>query len=309
MRLDYLAALCGVLIALQGRANGELSKYLHSSIQAALVSFITGLIAVAAISIFHPEIKEGLRKLRTALKTKELPWWGIIGGMLGGTFISLQSLLVPVVGVAVMSVGYIAGQTAMSLVIDRIGLTGGGKKSISIRRIFAAGLTIVSVIVAVWDKLDKSNLSLLTAILTIVSGLIVAVHRALNGRVNEITSQSFTTSLVNFVMGSIYLIVLFLVISLLGFTKWGSLPSGPWWIYTGGILGVLYIAFAAEVVQHIGVFHFTLFSVGGQLVGSLLLDFFAPTTNVGISNYLISGIVLTYIGVIASGASNSRARK
>ena len=73
MRLDYLAALCGVLIALQGRANGELSKYLHSSIQSALVSFITGLIAVAAISIFHPEIKEGMRKLRTALKNKELP--------------------------------------------------------------------------------------------------------------------------------------------------------------------------------------------------------------------------------------------
>ena len=309
MRLDYLAALSGILIALQGRVNGELSKNLHSSIQAALVSFSTGLIAIVIVGLFHPEIKSGLSKLRSALVKKELPWWGIIGGMLGGTFISLQSLLVPVVGVAVLSVGYIAGQTAMSLLIDRIGLTGGGIKHISKQRILATLITILAVLIAVWDKLTTSNLSFFTAVLTIVSGIIVAVHRALNGRVNEFTNQSFTTSLVNFFMGTIFLIILFAIVGLLGLTEWHSLPTAPWWMYTGGIFGVLYIAFSATVVQQIGVLHFTLFSVGGQLFGSLLLDLFFPTANVGISYYLVSGIVLSYLGVIVGGASNSRSQK
>jgi uncharacterized membrane protein YdcZ (DUF606 family) len=37
MRLDYLAALAGIFIALQGKANGELDKFLASSVQTALV--------------------------------------------------------------------------------------------------------------------------------------------------------------------------------------------------------------------------------------------------------------------------------
>jgi transporter family-2 protein len=44
MRLDFLAALSGVLIALQARANGELSHRLDNGLQAALVSFSSGLL-------------------------------------------------------------------------------------------------------------------------------------------------------------------------------------------------------------------------------------------------------------------------
>jgi bacterial/archaeal transporter family-2 protein len=62
-------------------------------------------------------------------------------------------------------------------------------------------------------------------------------------------------------------------------------------------------------VQHLGVLTFTLFSVGGQLVGSLLLDLLLPTNGVNVSAYLVTGIVMTYFGVIAGGVGNSRIRK
>jgi transporter family-2 protein len=39
MRLDFLAALSGVMIAMQARVNGELSHRLDNGLQAALVSF------------------------------------------------------------------------------------------------------------------------------------------------------------------------------------------------------------------------------------------------------------------------------
>ena len=39
MRLDLLAALSGLMIALQARANGELSHRLNNGLEAALVSF------------------------------------------------------------------------------------------------------------------------------------------------------------------------------------------------------------------------------------------------------------------------------
>ena len=66
MRLDFLAALSGILIALQARANGELSHQLGNGLEAALVSFGSGLITIVLISFFNPSIKEGIRNLREA---------------------------------------------------------------------------------------------------------------------------------------------------------------------------------------------------------------------------------------------------
>ena len=53
-RLDFLAALSGLLIALQARANGELSHRLDNGLQAALVSIGSGLIIIAVISLINP---------------------------------------------------------------------------------------------------------------------------------------------------------------------------------------------------------------------------------------------------------------
>ena len=309
MRLDYLAALAGIFIALQGKANGELDKFLASSVQTALVSFSVGLIAISLYGLSHRESRAGLTRLRNALKAKVIPYWGITGGLLGGTFITMQSFLVPKVGVAILSVGYIAGQTVCSLFIDQIGLTGGGKKAISSARIWAATITIIAVLVSVFDRLNSASLTLFSVVLSIFSGGIVALLRALNGRVNEITLQSSATTIVNFIMGTAFLAMVFLFLILTNSTTWSPLPEKPLWIYTGGLTGVLYIAFSAKVVQHIGVLHFTLFSVGGQLVGSLLLDWLLPTTNDGISLFLIFGILLTFLGVIVGGVSNSSTPK
>jgi transporter family-2 protein len=82
-----------------------------------------------------------------------------------------------------------------------------------------------------------------------------------------------------------------------------NLTSGPWWMFLGGSIGVFYIAFSAVAVQYVGVLEFTLLSVGGMLIGSLLLDVFVPTQGTHISPYLIAGILLTYLGVIANGQS------
>ncbi|MFM7874889.1 MAG: DMT family transporter, partial [Actinomycetota bacterium] len=84
------------------------------------------------------------------------------------------------------------------------------------------------------------------------------------------------------------------------------LPFSPWWIYTGGILGVTYIAFSALIVQHLGVLTFTLYSVGGQLIGALVLDLYLPSEGISVSWYLVSGIALTYVGVIIGGANQAR---
>ena len=309
MRLDLLAALSGAMIAIQARANGELSQRLNNGLQAALISFGSGLIILFAITLFNAKIKEGIKNLRQSVANKEIARWKLFAGALGGSFVAIQSQIVPLIGVAIFSVASIAGQTAMSLIVDRIGLTGGGKKLISPRRVLAAFLTVLAVLVSVLDRIDAKNLSMFAVIVGVIGGAIVGVQRALNGQINEHSQQSFTTSLVNFTTGTAFLLVLIIVGLILDGNELSALPSGPWWIYTGGIIGVIYIAFTSTIVQHLGVLTFTLFSVGGQLIASLVIDLISPTDGVSVSAYLVTGIVMTYAGVVAGGVGNQRVRK
>ncbi|MEY4037638.1 MAG: hypothetical protein RL201_1019 [Actinomycetota bacterium] len=305
------------MIALQARANGELSHRIGNPVEAALVSFGSGLIIISLISIFSPAIKSGMRNLKSAVTKKEIPVWTLFAGMLGGSFVAVQTQIVPIIGVAIYSVASIAGQTAASLIVDRIGLTGGGKKHITVRRVAAAGVTVLAVLISVLDRIDAKNLSILAVIFGCFAGAIVGVQRALNGQINESTHQSFATSWLNFIMGTTFLVIFLTIGVLINRAEVVSLPAGPWWMYTGGTIGVIYIAFTSTIVQHViyiaftstivqhlGVLTFTLISVGGQLLGSLLIDLYSPTQGVQVSAYLVTGILMTYLGVVVGGVGN-----
>jgi len=289
---------------MQARANGELSLRMGNPIEAALVSFGSGLLIISLISIFTPSIRNGMKNLKGAVSRKEIPAWTLFAGMLGGGFVAVQTQIVPIIGVAIYSVASIAGQTAASLIVDRIGLTGGGKKQITVRRVAAAGVTVLAVLVSVLDRMEAQNLSLFAVIFGCFAGAIVGVQRALNGQINESTHQSFATSWLNFIMGTTFLFLFLAIGVLINRAEIVALPSGPWWMYMGGTIGVIYIAFTSTIVQYLGVLTFTLISVGGQLVGSLLIDLYSPTEGVQISAYLVTGIVMTYLGVIVGGVGN-----
>ena len=292
------------MIALQARANGELSHRMGNPIEAALVSFGSGLILITLISIFTPAIRNGMKNLKSAVGRKEIPVWTLFAGMLGGSFVAFQTQIVPIIGVAIYSVASIAGQTAASLIVDRIGLTGGGKKQITGRRVAAAAVTVFAVLVSVLDRIEAQNLSLFAVIFGCFAGAIVGLQRALNGQINESSRQSFATSWLNFIMGTTFLVIFLAIGVLINRVELVALPSGPWWMYMGGTIGVIYIAFTSTIVQHLGVLTFTLISVGGQLVGSLLIDLYSPTQGVQISAYLVTGIVMTYLGVLVGGVGN-----
>jgi transporter family-2 protein len=309
MRLDVLAALSGILISLQARANGELSLRLDNGLQAAFISFSSGLLLIAIISLFNPAIKNGAKRLRAAVKAKEIAPWTLFAGALGGTFVAVQTQIVPLIGVAIYSVASIAGQGATSLIVDRIGLTGGGKKAITPRRIAAAVVTVLAVLVSVLDRIETKDLSFIAVAFAGLAGAIVGIQRAMNGLINEHSQQSFTTSLLNFIMGSSALGIVLLIAVAIGKVEFVALPAGPWWIYMGGTIGVIYIAFTSTIVQHLGVLTFTLFSTGGQLVGALFIDVYSPTEGVSVSTYLVSGIVMTFLGVLVGGVNSSKPLK
>ena len=273
------------------------------SLEAALVSFSTGLIFVSLISLFRKDVRSGFADIFKAVRSKQLPIWRLSAGMLGASFVAMQTHVVPIAGVALFTVASLAGQTAISLWVDHIGLGGGIKSIISKRRVFAAIITIGAVVVSVWDRFAMSNFSVIVVILAICAGSWVGVQRALNGQINSFSKKSFATSQLNFITGFIFLSVLLILRSLVTDYSIMNLTSGPWWMFLGGSIGVFYIAFSSVAVQYVGVLEFTLLSVGGMLFGSLLLDITVPTQGARISLYLIAGIFLSYLGVMANGCN------
>ena len=273
------------------------------SLEAAIVSFTTGLLFVSVIALFRKDVRSGFRQIFSAVNLKLLPSWRLGAGALGASFVAMQTYAVPIAGVALFTVASLAGQTGISLWVDHVGLAGGSRVIITKQRVIAAIITILAVVVSTWDRFTISNFSVLTIVLAVFSGTWVGVQRALNGQINSYSKASFATSLLNFITGTTFLLFLLLLRTLFTDHSVMNFTSAPWWMFLGGSIGVIYIALSAHIVQYVGVLEFTLFSVGGMLIGSLLIDIIVPTKGTVVSGFLIAGILLTYLGVIANGQS------
>ena len=301
--LEILSALSGLLIAGQSKINGELSFKMGDSLEAAFVSFSTGLLFITLISLTQPKLRLAFKEIFKAVKEGQMRPWTLIAGALGASFVAMQTYVVPIAGVALFTVASLAGQTAISLWVDQLGLSGGVKSVITKRRVIAALITVFAVLVSTWDRLSMSNFSVLAIGLALFAGTWVGFQRALNGKINSFSKRAFATAQLNFITGTSFLFSLLLLRSIFTDHSISNFTTAPWWMFLGGSIGVLYIALSSQVVQHLGVLEFTLFSVGGMLIGSLLIDLIFPTPGTVISPYLLIGIALTYLGVIANGQS------
>lgn len=292
-----VAAFSGVLIALQARANGELSLILGNSREAALVSFGTGFLLLLVMSLLSRRLRVGLGAIRASIVRGALPRWQTLAGMMGAFFVVVQAFAVPHMGVAIFSVATIAGQSVLSLAVDRLGLRAGIRHSITPRRVLTAGITVAAVAVSVSDRLEGS--AGLVTLLAFAAGGVVAVQRALNAHITDYSGHSYATTWLNFATGVVFLIGA----NLLAWQPPSALPhdGGHWWLYTGGALGVVYIALSSVLVQRLGVLLFTATSVGGQLLGSLAIDLAYPTPGVTLGTNVYAGIVVSLLGIAVGG--------
>jgi len=293
-----LAIFVGVLTATQSRINGQLSHQIHNGIAAGLVSNTVGSLVLIAFIVLLRRERAGVIRTIHALRTRKLQWWEILGGCGGTIFLSTQGVVVPQVGVAIFTISLVGGQSISSLIVDKIGLTPSGRKPITLPRILVATFTLLAVSIAVYPDLIHSTFRALPIILAIIAGVVVSFQQALNARVNVTSERPIATAFFNFIIGTIFL-ALALGIDIFRGGSVGNLPSNSW-LYLGGICGLSFVAVSAYTLKHIGLLNFIAFSVTGQLIGALLLDWLAPTANTSVSGYLITGVAMTIAAVAGS---------
>jgi transporter family-2 protein len=106
--------------------------------------------------------------------------------------------------------------------------------------------------------------------LPIIAGMLNALQSGINGTLGKKIGV-FEASLVNFIVGTL---VLILVTVLFGKGDFPSVFSVPKWQWLGGVLGAIYVLFVVIMVPKIGVAPVVICIITGQLVMSSMIDHF-----------------------------------
>ncbi|MCP8940586.1 DMT family transporter [Alsobacter sp. SYSU M60028] len=115
-----LVALClAMALPAQAAINAQLARALGSPLAATAVSFATGAVAMALVTL---AVARDAPLLENAART---PLWILLaGGVLGATYVLGNIVLVPRLGAATLFAFAIAGQLAAALAMDQFGLLG-----------------------------------------------------------------------------------------------------------------------------------------------------------------------------------------
>ena len=293
----------GVLVALQSRINGELGQRLGDGFLAALISFGSGLVILSIASLFWRPGRVGIVRVASAVRTRRIPWWYVVGGSAGALFVLGQSLVVGLVGVALFTVGVVAGQTVSSLLIDRRGLGSMAAKPVTPRRLVGAALALVAVVLAASSEL-RPGIPLWVLIVPFAAGLAVGWQQAVNGQVKAIAGSAFTATFGNFAVGAGVLVVAAVIHTLI--VGWPAhFPATPW-LYLGGSVGTIFIAGQAAIVRSTGVLLMGLAVLSGQLLTAVVFDLVAPVQSHAIAPLTIFGAALTLVAVAIASVPRGR---
>lgn len=125
----------GCLVGMQAPINSVLGKSV-GSLQAAVVSFVVGTIALAGVTLIAGG---GFASLPAA---RHLSWIYFVGGLLGALWVISSLILVRHIGAGAVTAATIAGQLTIAVVIDQLGIFGVPRHPIEVSRI--AGIALLA---------------------------------------------------------------------------------------------------------------------------------------------------------------------
>lgn len=290
-----LAIFVGGLTALQSRVNGHLSIHLENGILAGFISNLSGWVILTIMVALSSSNRASFKASVASIRRGDIKVWEVLGGFGGSFFLAAQGSGVPVIGIALFTISLVAGQTSTSLLVDKLGISPSGKKPITRLRVITAGFTLLGVTVAVIPKLSEGSFDIFYILVALGVGVIVSFQQAINGRFNVLTQKPIVTAWFNFATGTSLLVVFVAIKSLFG-GEIGTFPNNPL-LYTGGLLGLTFIAISAYTISELGVLNFIMLSVAGQLFTALLVDALAPVHGSTLSGFVIFGTFITFISI------------
>jgi len=114
------------------------------------------------------------------------------------------------------------------------------------------------------------NIAVLFPILAIVAGAMTAYQPLINAKLSQNLDSPIWASFISFAVGTV---ILFFV----GWAMTGKMmvleTAGlKWWMFSGGLLGAVFVTVALYIVPYLGVAAMIALFIAGQLVMAAILD-------------------------------------
>jgi transporter family-2 protein len=189
--------------------------------------------------------------------------------------------------------------------MDRFGVGPGGVFRLTLPRLIGTLLVLAAVILSVAGQIG-AEAPVLMAWMPFLAGFGMGWQLAVNGRVRAETQSVLAATFINFSVAAVLLSVVVVTRGLL--IGWPTNLPSEYWLFTGGILGSMFIAGSALVVARIGVLVLGVSVVAGQLLGALVIDLVSPSPLHPLTTATVLGVVISLIAVLISVIPSRRGK-
>ena len=132
-----VAIAIGVCVSVQPPINAVMARTLGSPLLAAVISIAISLIVVALFWLTVGQRGGDLTQARM------LPWWVMVGGVVGVVFVLGSVIVGPTLGIALFFVCVVAGQLLGATIVDQLGAFGLPQKPVNVMKLIGLGLVLV----------------------------------------------------------------------------------------------------------------------------------------------------------------------
>lgn len=293
------AVLGGLAISIQVPTNAALSKHV-GALQTTLMSFMLDLCLLALIVA----LTGSFPGMAGAVG---VPLWELLGGFAGAVSVCLTVIATPHLGVALELTMFMLGQLLMGMVVDEWGLFGSSAIAVVPLRIFGAILVITGIASIYQGRKGSSNtgrapehLARFCAV-AFASGVASAIQSPINATLAG-SAGVFGASLINFIVGTIFLLVVTLIVQK---GKLHSVKGLAPWKLVGGAYGIVYTIANVVATPIIGVGLMMACGMLGQLSGGMAVDTWGllEAPRVKVDRWRIVGILVIAAGICCIAAA------
>jgi len=136
-------------------------------------------------------------------------------------------------------------------------------------------------------------------VLTVIAGCLMPIQPGVNSLLSAGTSGPYMASFISFAVGTFALFLLCLALRL-PFPTMHTVGQVPWWYWSGGLLGAVFVTVTVIVAPRLGAVTMLTYLIAGQMLASLLLDHYGvlgfPEHPLNV--WRVLGVLFLVVGVV-----------
>ena len=295
--INYLLSfITGAVISVMVIFNTELGAVTTTEIST-MVNQIVGIVSLTILMVL-------LRKNnKLCPKREKSHWYMYFGGIFGLFILTFNFYTVLEIGATLAMALAVFGQSATGLFFDLTGLFGMEKKNITKQKWLSLAVSFMGILVM--SLLSGGAFKPLYLLMGLAAGALTMTQMIYNSTFAKAKGPLFSARQ-NVISGLIGIVIFaFITKPQESINALSILPSVPFYLIVGGgLLGVWVVVSTNIVIPKIPAVYSALLLSAGQLLASLILDYFIYST---FSFALLIGTAIMLIGMVLSFLSDKKA--